>query len=212
MVQRSRPGQSAVHQQRESHVHGGGRAIRHRRHRLHHPRRLSGLQRGWMPRPVSAQQFTQGFCARGSDPPPRGSQEHEPQRLQSALSEQLRRNVHERVRASWHPATGRLWTRRGRRRLQRGWATRHLRFERRRAQRCPLHQQRRWHVHRQGRAMAQAHQPRGDGGRRRRLQQRRLARHCSGGHDAAEPGPTQTDERVPHLRQSRGAACQGIPR
>src|SRR2546425_2573043 len=42
------------------------------------------------------------------------------------------------------------------------------------------------------------------------LQQRRLARHRSGGHDAAEPGPTQTDERVPHLRRSRGAACQGI--
>src|SRR5436309_17153 len=129
------------------------------------------VQRGGMPRPVSAQQFTQGFFACGSDPPPRGSEEHEPQRLQSALSEQLRRNVHERIRASWHPATGRLWTRRGRHRLQRGWATRHLCLERRRAQRCPLHQQRRWHVHRQGRAMAQAHQPRrvGDAGRALRL-------------------------------------------
>src|SRR5438034_7325582 len=96
-----------------------------------------------MPRPVPAQQFTQGFFARGSDPPPRGSEEHQPQRVQSALSEQLRRNVHERIRASRHPATNRLWTRRGRRRLQRGWATRHLRLERRRAQRRPLHQQRR---------------------------------------------------------------------
>src|SRR3989442_294784 len=106
MVQRFRPGQSPVHQRRESHVPGSPRTIPDRGPRLHHPRRLSGLQRGWMPRPVSAQQFTQGLFARGSDPPPRGSQEHESQRLQSALSEQLRRNVHERIRASWHPATG----------------------------------------------------------------------------------------------------------
>ena len=76
---------------------------------------------------------------------------------------------------------------------------RHLRVERRRRERRPLHQQRNGTFTNRRAAVAQARELRRHGRRHRRLQQRRLARRAAGGHD-------------PALARAAGSACSASPR
>ena len=80
-----------------------------------------------------------------------------PDSYQRALSEQLQRDVHERVRGGGHPAQAGLRARRRRRRPERRWLAGHLRLERRHRQRRPVRQQRQRHVHRTRRATGSKH-------------------------------------------------------
>ena len=71
--ERGTAGESALRQQREPHVHGGGGTVRDRRHGLHHARRLPRLRQRRVPRPVSAQQLAQGFRAAALTSHPSGA-------------------------------------------------------------------------------------------------------------------------------------------
>ena len=86
-----------------------GRAVRHRRHRLHHPRRLPRLRPRRLPRPVRAQQLAQRLHARRRGQPALGRPRQDAGQLQRALSQRLPRhftNVSEQAGILREPGYG----------------------------------------------------------------------------------------------------------
>ena len=200
MVIRGRTHEPALHQQSRPDLHRSGRALRHCRQQLHHAGGLSRLRPRRVPRPVPAQQLTGRFRARRRADACSGQGGQYPGRQQRAVPQYLSRHIHQRVDAGGDRPRSRLRARCRRGRPQWRRLAGHLRVQRRRSQRCAVHQQRRRHVHRQGRAFAEAHQHGRHGHRYRRLQQRWLARHHAGGHAAVRPGAAQAHERICQLR------------
>src|SRR2546427_11431755 len=106
------------------HTFGGRGTVRHRRHRLHHARRLLRLQRRRIPRPLLAQQFTAGLRPWCGGHAPARRADGKPRQLQYAVSQQRRRDLYRCIPRSGDPATDRVRTRCGGGRRERRWVAR----------------------------------------------------------------------------------------